>query len=94
MKKYISISLCLLLLFVSVLAFANKTQVGAFKEVKNSVAMNTISANQPEGLLLVAAFVLGFYNGYMDTKTDYGKDGEVLALNIGYDKEDFSRFDN
>lgn len=95
MKKYISINLCcLLLLFVSVLAFANKSQVGTFKEVEISVTTNTINANQPEGFLVVAAFVLGFYNGYMDTKTDYGKDKEVLALNIGYDKKDFSSFDN
>jgi len=94
MKKYVSISLCFLLLFISILAFANKSQVGAFKKVDGSVATNVVNTNQPEGFLLVAAFVLGFYNGYMDTKTDYGKDKEVLALNIGYDKKDFSSFDN
>lgn len=81
----------MILLFMSIIAFANNTKIGSFEESK--IGSYTTNTNESRVLLVVVAFALGFYNGYMDTKTDY-RNGEVLTLNIIHDQKDFSSFDN
>lgn len=91
MKRYISVGLCMLLLIISFFSFSHKSYIGAYEKTINTPHYKAM-AMQPNGLLVVAAFVIGFYNGYMDTKKEYGQ--HEASLNAYYDEKDFSGFDN